>query len=151
LLSPATYTFTLNNTISTQGYKNIKISWGGMKEGNNVVLEYSTEGGTTYYRLKQVNFDGTFEYSPLLAVHQIQGEVKLFPNPATDQITVYCPVSLHISRIYITDLTGNMVKEQDVSGRRSNISVPISDLQPGIYILNMQGPDCFTSQKIQKK
>lgn len=109
--------------------------------------------GTTYYRLKQVDFDGTYKFSSILAIDQLAGEaqVQVFLNPAADQITVYSPVSLDISRIYITDLTGKTVKETAVSGRRSNITLSIQDLKPGVYLLHTQGPQAFSRQKIQKK
>jgi hypothetical protein len=40
-----------------------------------------------YYRLKQINFDGTFDYSKTISVNR-KGKVDLYPNPTNGDITV---------------------------------------------------------------
>lgn len=59
--------------------------------GNSTVLNsYSFEDndpidGTSYYRLKQVDIDGTFEYSKIVAVdRKISNELTIAPNPIID-------------------------------------------------------------------
>lgn len=42
--------------------------------------------GTTYYRLKIVDLDGSFEYSPVRAVYYLNDKnLNVFPNPVTDE------------------------------------------------------------------
>jgi hypothetical protein len=49
--------------------------------------------GTTYYRLKMVDLDGSFEYSPVRAVYYLnEKNLSVFPNPASsDGINVEVP------------------------------------------------------------
>lgn len=42
----------------------------------------------TYYRLKQIDFDGDFSYSPILSVPGRKIDFSYFPNPTTEQLTI---------------------------------------------------------------
>ena len=48
--------------------------------------------GTSYYRLKQVDYNGAFEYSNILSVnYDLDGKqqgLKLFPNPVSDELNI---------------------------------------------------------------
>jgi len=53
------------------------------------LTDYTPIIGVNYYRLKQIDFDGTFEYSATIAIEVFGGElhnaiVKLHPNPTRD-------------------------------------------------------------------
>jgi surface protein len=41
-----------------------------------------------YYRLKQVDFDGDFSYSPVVFVEGVAGKVQVYPNPNNGTFTV---------------------------------------------------------------
>ena len=41
-----------------------------------------------YYRLKQVDFDGKFSYSPIVFVEGVAGKVVVYPNPNNGTFTV---------------------------------------------------------------
>jgi Leucine-rich repeat (LRR) protein len=42
----------------------------------------------SYYRLKQLDYDGKFEYSKVIAVKSDAAIVKVYPNPAQDHLTI---------------------------------------------------------------
>lgn len=47
--------------------------------------------GIVYYRLKQVDFDGAYEYSDIIAVEvplAKQIDVNVFPNPFSDETNI---------------------------------------------------------------
>ncbi|HRP90477.1 MAG TPA: choice-of-anchor Q domain-containing protein [Edaphocola sp.] len=45
--------------------------------------------GTNFYRLKQMDIDGAYEYSPVrLLVFESEKDIKVYPNPANEQITI---------------------------------------------------------------
>ncbi len=51
---------------------------------------YSSEG-VSYYRLKMIDFDGSFEYSPIRSIERTQGDkvtLSLFPNPTDDELNI---------------------------------------------------------------
>ncbi len=52
--------------------------------------------GITQYRLKQVDFDGSFKYSPIVSVHfkgYTKENIAIFPNPVTDKTTIHFNIS----------------------------------------------------------
>ena len=91
-------------------------------------------GATTWYRLKMVEEDGSFNYSPVVLVHRIsKSSLSLFPNPAGSQLMVrYAPASEAAQlRLYTAD--GRMVKTWPVQQQGLQTSVPVGDLPAGIY------------------
>ena len=46
---------------------------------------------------------------------------QLFPNPATDQVTLSYPDDLQVEKIYLRDLSGRIIQEWD--GRQENLDV----------------------------
>ncbi|MBN2664833.1 MAG: choice-of-anchor J domain-containing protein [Bacteroidales bacterium] len=72
----------------------------------------------------------------------LNSEYYFYPNPATDYLCVNIKNSEKY-QIEIIDITGNIVKRENLVGNKSNIN--ISDLVNGIYILNIIS-DCKTEQ-----
>lgn len=59
------------------------------KENHYSFNDYEAYGNLIYYRIKQVDQDGQYSYSKTLLVKkENQPEVKLYPNPATDNIYI---------------------------------------------------------------
>jgi hypothetical protein len=91
--------------------------------------------GFNYYRLKIVDIDQQFEYSPLRAV-KIQSSKKFWvhPNPSSGSINFYTNFdATQADRIVLIDQMGKELIEvpADNSG-----SVEVSgDIRPGIYLL----------------
>jgi len=58
------------------------------------LLDEAPVAGNTYYRLRQVDFDGAFEYSPIEIVRLdavVNGSMLVYPNPFTDQLNIRLP------------------------------------------------------------
>lgn len=99
-----------------------------------------------YYRLKQVDLDGTFEYSKVysLKVDLHTNDFTVFPNPTTNVIYFRTAAASEIQYIKLTDISGRLVKkiEQKVT------SINMADLPRGIYILNVMFKN--GTQKVEK-
>lgn len=95
--------------------------------------------GKSYYRLKQIDLDETYQYSNVLDVnvHQ-QHEILLFPNPAQNQIFILAPQE-ELRRITIFNKMGIEVThltQQSIEDDR-RIKIDLSDLPSGIYYVNI--------------
>lgn len=109
-------------------------------------------GGTTYYRLKQVNFDGSFEYiGPVSVSTPAKNKIVLYPNPSQGndlQITlpaaqgqVSIQVSDGLGRIYFSHLF------EDTSGNAIKLDFS-SPLPGGIYFVIVASPTFSGIEKL---
>lgn len=92
--------------------------------------------GTYYYRLHQVDEDGTSTYSQVQAVtwsRQGQVALSLYPNPATDEARVQLlgiPMKDGL-QVQLYDLQGKLVRRQGVV--RSEEQLSLHGLRAGLY------------------
>ena len=77
-------------------------------------------------------------------------EVNVYPNPANDQLTVSIPETDQVVNVSIYNLTGQLVKEIQVSGNTNTI-VDVAALPSGMYITRIVSADGKLNQvnKIQ--
>jgi hypothetical protein len=86
------------------------------------------------YRIRQVDTDGRYIYSPIAVVGPRQGgaQVQLFPNPAQDWIQVIIPSTMNrIVPVRCLDAAGRVVKQWQLSG--GSHQLPISEWPSGNY------------------
>lgn len=97
-------------------------------------LDTDPQDGINYYRLKQVDFDGKFEYSVVKHIRVTAGSgVDVYPNPATNHITIDHLAAGQIVRIF--NLNGKLVKHLNTTAKR--LSIPVSDLSNGVYVIQI--------------
>ncbi len=109
-------------------------------------LDYTTTDaaplrGQSFYRLKQVDFDGTFEYGPVRAVFMGGiNAVRLVPTVVTDALTASMPeASLDDTRWTIFDLQGRILRTGIWPAETAELPLSLSDLAAGGYIFNVGG------------
>lgn len=95
----------------------------------------SPEKGLNYYRLKQYDFDGAFEYSKVqTAVIEGRPALTIRPTIARDEATIEWPEAHEGKRtIDIFNLAGQNVYHQNVPARLATTQLPLGGLSPGIY------------------
>ena len=80
--------------------------------------------------------------------------LTLSPNPAFDQLNVEL-INVDIERdlnVEITDITGQLISNQKVDkSNLQNLNINVSDLNSGIYILNIRSKTKLISQKFIKQ
>ncbi len=103
--------------------------------------------GTSYYRLKQTDFDGKFEYVKLIAINFNQNSegictLKVYPNPCVGSCTIDlkdCPLSESQVDIELYDAFGKKIVNRITPKSQSkDISFhlnPSNNLAPGVYIV----------------
>ena len=62
----------------------------------------------------------------------------LFPNPANDAVMIRCDRATHGSMVQCLDATGRLIQQQLW---REPATMMVSDLQPGMYVVRVVGPD----------
>lgn len=100
--------------------------------------------GDNYYRLKQVDFDGNFEYFNIIYIQYNKSNVPvaIYPNPAQDILFVEGGAS----KLTVYDINGRPVITQTTEEEKSIID--ISNLEIGIYMIEISKE---TNEKIIKR
>ena len=112
--------------------------------------------GTSYYRLKQTDFDGAVSYSEVVAVKLKADDThfQLYPNPAQGLVSVFFASPLNAaSTVKVHDLSGREVLsrqlEEDVHA--SGTDLDVSHLLTGIYFVTVQTPTSIATQRLVLK
>lgn len=74
-------------------------------------------------------------------------KIKVFPNPASHTVNVLGLTNSQKATISVTDLSGNTLQEYQWAIQNNAISLPIADLDPGIYMIRIR----YGSQEISVK
>ena len=101
---------------------------------NYQFIDHSPNIGHNYYRLKQIDNNGQFQYSKIISVHNEPFEdVLIYPNPAQNHIVFRGLKEVNYDVKIINNL-GLVVK--DVTIKSSQLD--ISELSAGIYFLSIE-------------
>ncbi|MCP2043933.1 T9SS type A sorting domain-containing protein [Pontibacter sp. HSC-36F09] len=113
--------------------------------------------GTVYYRLKQVDTDGQFAYSNVIAVNAkgLARELatQAYPNPFQDVIKVTLTVpEAQVAAMTIYDINGRrvIVKDLDLDAGVNVLELQLGQLQSGMYILKVVGEGMESTTRIMK-
>ncbi|MGG7666711.1 T9SS type A sorting domain-containing protein [Dyadobacter sp. BHUBP1] len=89
---------------------------------------------TSYYRLKQLDFDGTFAYSRVISIQNQNTYVIAYPNPATDHF--YLKNLKEKEEIVIRNLQGKIMSTQIGEPGKPLTTAGIA---PGLYTISASG------------
>lgn len=116
---------------------------------SNEVIDYQTADesplwGTSYYRLKQTDFDGTFSYSEMVSIQRDLDVESLrlntYPNPAQNHLNIQVAVPLFKEVYTIEVFHVNGVRMPVAHDKESDrlLRLDTSKLQGGLYIVRLQ-------------
>lgn len=106
-------------------------------------LDLKVLGGNNYYRLKQVDTDGKFVFTPtrMVSFKSIESAVtRIFPNPASAYVTIEWAVGVSIENtvVNMVDMKGNMVKQWKIPvGSNVPSKLSVQGLPNGTYIIHI--------------
>ena len=108
--------------------------------------------GINYYRLKQQDFDGAFEYSETRVI-QIEKarEIRVFPTLVSEKLTVDRSVNNESDLIiHIYKMTGQLVLEQVLPMTLSTVELDLNHLARGHYFISLQDQENIITRQFSK-
>lgn len=116
-------------------------------------IDYVTENNSIlYYRLKQVDFDGKYEYSKVVSqnIHSSHYELQVYPNPTEKNVKLLFSKSLQNVDIKCFDVNGVQIFEiNNFSG--VDCELDFSNYLHGIYFLQISNDEIYLKTEILKK
>jgi hypothetical protein len=94
---------------------------------SNIYQLTTIQSNDAYYRLKQVDFDGKFSYSPVVFVEDVE-TLKIYPNPSNGDFTVQAGKEVSAR---LLDAQGKQVWAGKAENGKINVSLPA-----GVYFLH---------------
>ena len=97
---------------------------------------------TVYYRLKQVDFDGTYEYSDIRVVRfdAVGNDMQLvaYPNPMNNELNVMVGLSNGESyQLEVTNLQGKLVHQENHVFSSGLHTLDLSQWNSGVYVVEV--------------
>lgn len=146
--------FVLEKRTSTTEFATI-----GLKPSNNTAgihnysyIDNNVSSGSVYYRIKQVDNDGIFNYSKIISA-EIKGGVNfsIYPNPVTEILNVIHESALASSSVKVVDLSGKTLIQRAVNTGSTATDINVSTLSSGSYVLLYDGVNQQNALKFIKK
>lgn len=120
---------------------------------NYQFIDYQALEGINYYRLKQIDTDGTFHYSSLRSVRMNnQVTIIAFPNPFENQFNLQFErlISENLT-IEIRDVLGNIVQTNTLIKGNQIFPIQTRNLPKGIYFVSFVYENQMQYLKIVKE
>jgi hypothetical protein len=112
--------------------------------------------GRNFYRIRQVDKDGTITYSKIVSVTVRKNHiVSIFPNPATDALVIRMNnTSSETLQVELTDVQGRVIyrKAHTADQVNADIRIDLRGFDPQVYILKISNDkgELMTTEKIVK-
>lgn len=112
--------------------------------------------GVLYYRLRMVDMDGRFQYSPvrLIRIGEAQEQVKLltYPNPVVNELRVTIPAAWQNQDVSfaIINSNGQVVKQVRNSRAGQTETINVQDITAGVYFVRVTAGSASAIQRIVK-
>lgn len=94
--------------------------------------------GINYYRLKQVDKNGSFSLSNMVNVvfDQTAIAINIFPNPVKDILHLQHSIP-DVKEVILKDVTGRTIKQ--IRTNALSVDIPVHDLPQGTYLICLLG------------
>lgn len=106
--------------------------------------------GLNYYRLKQVDYNGNYNYSQVIVVRNIQvTKCYVYTDEITGNLLLSCNLPQNV-KAEIINADGRVLKLINITANTEN-KIELQELKSGIYILRIISGDEIQNLKIIKK
>ena len=125
------------DAIHFEPIKKIAGAGNSMTTINYETYDRNPYSGTSYYRLKQTDFDGTYSYSDIRTVRVYESfKARIYPNPTSQNETFIIEVDTDdVYTIQVTDLSGRTVlTKTNLRDQRIELD---ARFKAGVYIVSI--------------
>lgn len=127
--SPDLLTWSHVTTVPAAGESNSLISY--------EAFDPTTRTSLTYYRLKQVDQDDTFTFSPVISIASTEvRDIQLWPNPSSGILRISDPTG-PMTSLRVLDSRGSLV-DQYINVSTNTIDLDLSGHIPGVYFVYVE-------------
>jgi hypothetical protein len=114
-------------------------------------IDHNPVAGVSYYRLKEIDKDGNFYYSPIVSVIFDQPEgLEIYPNPAGSYTTINSPKN-PVLEVSLYDVTGKLLQQVQTANGQQSVKLNTTDLSNGVYVIRVTTTKGVFRQKLLKQ
>lgn len=97
--------------------------------------------GVSYYRLRQIDFDGTVNFSPIRSVRTEEpgGSLRITSGILTGELQIDLSPAPSERLLLLFDRHGKIVRQEAIPRQAASMTVRIGELPPGLYFLKVEG------------
>lgn len=106
---------------------------------NYVYIDFNAPKGQLYYRLRQVDINGTYTFSAIKAVTLNETSIHIQPNPNNGIFNITLNGNIEDYSLQITDALGKTILSKTGSG--SGLTVDLSAFPKGVYIVGIHNDE----------
>lgn len=142
---------------STDGSNFLEI---GQEEGQGTTLEttdyqftdFAPLTGVSYYRLRQVDFDGNFSFSNIESVDfKGKGKTAIYPTPTTGRLNIHPQENFGPeSDLMMFDKLGRLVRVLLIDEDAEFLELDVTDLPVGTYFMKLRQGRSFETLRFTK-
>lgn len=104
------------------------------------------EGGVYYYRIRQVDFDGTVDVRGIRSIKTdcaYASNVEVFPNPTHGELNLIFHNNINAKKYMLINTTGQVVLEKSIDGilAKEALNLDLSNISAGVYYFKLIGAD----------
>jgi hypothetical protein len=151
--------FTVERSVDGSEYEEIFTTpaAGNSSDINNYFgVDEAPYEGVSYYRLKQTDFDGKFEYFDIVPVNISNiTDLKIYPNPVRSEMTVSMKAKLDNSvvSINIYNTQGELIIHQNniLNEGMNDVQIDMGKYAQGLYFISLEHDGVKKHLKFSKK
>lgn len=153
--------FMIERSTDGENFNQVALVFGAGESDSKIKYSYNdkdlkSRGGIIYYRLKQVDVDGKFNYSSVSIIRLGDEKTSItlttFPNPVANDLRITLPSSWQEKHLHIDlyNVNGQLVTGLDIANSSQTESIFVASLQRGVYFVQVRNGDETAKQRIVK-
>ncbi|MDF2189200.1 T9SS type A sorting domain-containing protein [Paraflavitalea sp. CAU 1676] len=132
----------------------VKATGNSTTPNNYAFIHRNAPNGKIWYRLKQIDIDGRYEYSALAQVNNVNEHytaLRAYPNPATNRVIVSHEPATGKEQCAIHSMNGTVMVQAKPAAGSVQTTFDVQSLPTGTYLLVMTNGQAQNTTMLLKK